>query len=343
MACLADNENILNVIGYSWNIQGGSVIPFVITEFAAEGTLRGYLKSKRIPLHERLLLCRDVAQGLHALHTCGVAHGDLKLENVLARSLWGKSKLAGLEPENSSIRVTACISDFGHSLHLFDDEEDDDSQRRYGGTMAYNAPEISSDEVCKHGRIDYRKCDIWSLGLLCWEILNNGQSYYQRPRVVDITRESSDTWNSTQSDSAVDSNTSHHHSTTPFLTRLMYVKPRLIEIVCEDLSEELGPQLTQMMLQNLLSLFWRCLAAEPGNRAADVPSLPFLRRATYVSASNPFSSRATIIRDYTRGSQTYRLQGMKDPRPSLQVSGKNNRSYEVSIKFFITFAIKTLT
>ncbi|KAF1993520.1 kinase-like protein, partial [Amniculicola lignicola CBS 123094] len=83
MYCLANRSNILDIFGYGWDIDSGSVIPFLVTEFAAEGTLRQFLRSSQLSVHEKLLFCKDVAQGLHSLHVAGIAHGDLKLDNVL--------------------------------------------------------------------------------------------------------------------------------------------------------------------------------------------------------------------------------------------------------------------
>ncbi|KAF2202011.1 kinase-like protein [Delitschia confertaspora ATCC 74209] len=88
MSCLARHKNILKIFGYGWNIERGGVIPFLVTEFAAEGTLRAFLKNNSVSVHEKLLFCRDVAQGLHFLHVAGIAHGDLKLDNVLVTPFW---------------------------------------------------------------------------------------------------------------------------------------------------------------------------------------------------------------------------------------------------------------
>ena len=80
---LANHENILRLLGYGWNLSDDSTLPFLVTEYADQGTLREFLRSKITNITSRLKLCGDIASGLHAMHLCGVSHGDLKLENVL--------------------------------------------------------------------------------------------------------------------------------------------------------------------------------------------------------------------------------------------------------------------
>ncbi|RBA18322.1 hypothetical protein FPRO05_10617 [Fusarium proliferatum] len=80
---LAQHENILTLLGYGWGLRQGDTIPFIVTDYAACGTLRDYLQSVRVPMSSKLSLCSQVACGLNRMHWAGVAHGDLKLENVL--------------------------------------------------------------------------------------------------------------------------------------------------------------------------------------------------------------------------------------------------------------------
>ena len=80
---LAKHENILGLLGYGWSFSEDSSLPFLVTEYAEQGTLRGFLRKKYISVTSKLKLCGNIASGLHAMHSCGVSHGDLKLENIL--------------------------------------------------------------------------------------------------------------------------------------------------------------------------------------------------------------------------------------------------------------------
>jgi serine/threonine protein kinase len=80
---LAQHENILSLLGYGWTWSNKDIIPYIVTEYAGLGTLRQYLRDNHISIRARLALCSQVACGLQRLHWAGVAHGDIKMENVL--------------------------------------------------------------------------------------------------------------------------------------------------------------------------------------------------------------------------------------------------------------------
>jgi serine/threonine protein kinase len=99
-----------------------------------------------------------MAKGVSFLHSRGIVHLDLSLENML------------LTPQDE-IR----ICDFGQAQEqrLFRAF----SPRR--GKVAYMAP-----EVFKYHSFDGCKADVWSLGVIFWSILSNG-SLYDKPVTSD--------------------------------------------------------------------------------------------------------------------------------------------------------------
>lgn len=80
---LLKHSNILSILGYGWEVRSDGVSPFIVTEYAKLGTMRQYLLGSKTSGSLRRELCYQVASALHELHLSGVAHGDLKLENVL--------------------------------------------------------------------------------------------------------------------------------------------------------------------------------------------------------------------------------------------------------------------
>ena len=82
---LTEHTNIVRILGYGWGLSTDSALPFLVTEYAEYGNLRHYIsrKASSLSLVSRMKLTGHVASGLHALHLCGIAHGDVKLENVL--------------------------------------------------------------------------------------------------------------------------------------------------------------------------------------------------------------------------------------------------------------------
>jgi serine/threonine protein kinase len=279
---LARHENVLNILGYGWNFRGSGSIPFLVTEYASSGTLRAYLRQSQLPSRDRLLMCVNVARGLHELHLCGMAHGDLKLDNVLVTpQVSAQSGPEGLLAQS----VVAKISDFGHSLLLYEDDEAKDDQK-YGGTLAYNAPEISRVHGLDYDSLNFRKCDVWALGLLCWEALDHGSPYYRSARIQDLV-------SITKPDSRVPTNDSPSTSkgtsrgtastTESILESLSIIAGRLQEVALDFLESETVGDLYSFEKGKLRELFQATLDVNPDQRVADIPLLPLLLKAKYVA------------------------------------------------------------
>jgi serine/threonine-protein kinase len=131
--------------------------------------------------------CLDVlaqaAEGLAALHAAGIVHRDLKPSNVLVEELAGGG-------------VRARIADFGISrfdenVDLTDEAgaRDDDlppaSLTRTGvvvGTPMYIAPELA-----RGSRDALPSSDLWSFGVLAYELLT-GSRPFTRPPVIEMLR-----------------------------------------------------------------------------------------------------------------------------------------------------------
>lgn len=274
---LAGHENVLNILGYGWNFRGSGSIPFLVTEYASSGTLRDYLRRYKLPSRDRLLMCVNVARGLHELHLCGMAHGDLKLDNVLVTP--HTSAQSG--PQGLSQSVVAKISDFGHSLLLYEDDDAKEDQK-YGGTLAYNAPEIARSHGLEYETLNFRKCDVWSLGLLCWEALDHGSPYYKSSRIQDLIAFTKTDSRSTSDHSASASKGSTSTSKGPLSTTesilgsLSTLSSRLQEVATEFLDSETVGDLYSFEKGKLRELFQATLDVDPDKRVADIPMLPLL-------------------------------------------------------------------
>lgn len=157
---LQDHSNIIRIIGWDWDNLGA---PVLFTDFAEQGTLRDFLRrNPNTGMAQRHNFALDVACGLNALHMADVAHGDVKLANTLV-----------FPKVNQPGQWTVKVSDFSHSIFGI-------SSRRvttYPGTGLYNAPEVRSrDALIPSDRLP--RCEAFSFGLLAWEILKNGESYF---------------------------------------------------------------------------------------------------------------------------------------------------------------------
>ncbi|KAK8108453.1 hypothetical protein PG984_014254 [Apiospora sp. TS-2023a] len=109
-------------------------------------------------------LCRDIGNGLAALHAEGFTHGDLKPKNVLIfETLTG---------------WIAKLCDFGCALQKVEDvDAPDDSfpkephpRPRYLGTDGWKPPEAASPGTLDLNHEDWKLCDVYVFGLVVWSV-----------------------------------------------------------------------------------------------------------------------------------------------------------------------------
>ncbi|KAG7376472.1 hypothetical protein PHYBOEH_001522 [Phytophthora boehmeriae] len=118
---------------------------FVVTELCGGGDLWQQLElapNNRLPEARALSLFSQIIGGVSHLHSNGIAHRDLSLENVLLSN------------------GTCKISDFGLST-----KADRICQERVGKSY-YMAPEVVAGE-----HYDPRAADIWSMGIVLFVML----------------------------------------------------------------------------------------------------------------------------------------------------------------------------
>ncbi|GFR50301.1 hypothetical protein Agub_g12491 [Astrephomene gubernaculifera] len=119
----------------------------------------------RLALGAALHIAADVARGLAHLHAGAIVHRDLKPANIL------------LDAEG-----TAKISDFGLArYHL---KPYISTQQPDAGSVAYMAPEGFDPAI---GRLS-AKCDVYSFGVLLWELLTQEHPWSGESNVAIIYR-----------------------------------------------------------------------------------------------------------------------------------------------------------
>ena len=134
------HENIIDL--YDMNV---FPIPYLELEYADGGSLDTLKIPMEIELASRLIF--NVAEGLKHAHDQGIAHRDLKPQNIL---------LTG--------DLTPKITDWGLSKVMAESK----SSSRFGFTPIYAAPEQISPK--KFGRPDFRT-DIYQIGVIFYELI----------------------------------------------------------------------------------------------------------------------------------------------------------------------------
>ncbi|XP_072308144.1 mitogen-activated protein kinase kinase kinase 12-like isoform X2 [Eucyclogobius newberryi] len=123
----------------------------IIMEYCAQGQLYEVLRAGR-KIHPSLLMdwAMAIAGGMNYLHLHKIIHRDLKSPNILITY-------------DDAVK----ISDFGTSKEL----SDKSTKMSFAGTVAWMAPEVIRNEPVSE------KVDIWSFGVVLWEMLTGEVPY----------------------------------------------------------------------------------------------------------------------------------------------------------------------
>jgi len=154
---------------YEPNYRGKEVLYMVMDYYPQ--TLYGYCKRTiwRFGIQERELLStfviKQLAEGLKHLHdTLGIAHRDIKLQNVLVPANFPDSPVV--------------ITDFGHAKEELNSSGGLALETTAIGTEIFAAPEIG--RAPKYGKA----VDIWSLGVTAYVLLTHRFPYRVKNRLT---------------------------------------------------------------------------------------------------------------------------------------------------------------
>ncbi|CEF59887.1 Eph receptor tyrosine kinase [Strongyloides ratti] len=151
------HDNVLRCIG----VVGTDYVEMIITEYMVNGSLINFLKTISGDTYSKVKLahmCLDVAEGMQYLHMKGYIHRDLASRNILLDQFY-----------------RCKIADFGLSRNGFNNEN---VELEYTNAMAKKIPiRWTSPEALEKG-LYTAASDVWSFGILMWEIFTFGERPY---------------------------------------------------------------------------------------------------------------------------------------------------------------------
>lgn len=150
-----------------------------VMEYTGGGDLLSYClrcvaSRQYLSIEEIDCMVKQIASGLQYMHQHGVAHCDVKLENVLISYMETEAQ------PTSRAAITLKLSDFGKS-NVFRTKWDTKDQRWPSengplGSEPYMAPE---EHVATPRGVSLAKKDSWGLGVVILCLFNLRQSYFQ--------------------------------------------------------------------------------------------------------------------------------------------------------------------
>ncbi|KAL9958529.1 hypothetical protein ACROYT_G035557 [Oculina patagonica] len=174
---VGNHENILRVqhchTAFSWN---KVTYRCIVMEFHENGSLYDFLKHRPLSIQEMCSLALSAARGLNHLHgeiygrkeKYSIAHCDIKSKNIMVKS-----------------NLTCAIGGLG--LAVVHDRSQDKiiTEDKRKGTARYMAPEVLDGLVYKSFE-SYKRADVYSFGLVLWEITRRTFTEGIRPEQYEL-------------------------------------------------------------------------------------------------------------------------------------------------------------
>ncbi|KAF0516114.1 tyrosine-protein kinase CSK [Gigaspora margarita] len=150
---------------------------YLVTKFAENGTLRDYLEKKEYEYFTKAKMAVDIANGLIEWHKNGIVHSDLKADNILVdKDLILKISDFGLSTSKKALSLGEQAGGapkwraperFAYNSKPYEKYKDDSKFSK-----------LFDEKMAKHYKDQPHLSDVYSYGLVVWEIATNGMVLY---------------------------------------------------------------------------------------------------------------------------------------------------------------------
>uniref|UniRef100_A0A336K9G6 non-specific serine/threonine protein kinase n=1 Tax=Culicoides sonorensis TaxID=179676 RepID=A0A336K9G6_CULSO len=131
-------------------------------------SLREFLHQLDMNMRDRVVIFTQLLEAITHLNRHGVAHRDLKSDNILVEFNEDSAPTLVLSD------FGCCIADKNHCLRIPYSSSEIDK----GGNTALMAPEIISKVPGAFSILDYSKSDLWACGTIAYEIFGQQNPFY---------------------------------------------------------------------------------------------------------------------------------------------------------------------
>jgi PTEN induced putative kinase 1 len=132
-------------------------------------SLNEFLANQEVSMRTRILLFAQLLEAAAHMNRYGVAHRDLKSDNILIETNVDSAPILVISD------FGCCLADKDHGLKLpYSSEE-----ITKGGNAALMAPEIINKSPGTFSVLNYTKSDLWAIGTIAYEIFGMPNPFYQ--------------------------------------------------------------------------------------------------------------------------------------------------------------------
>ncbi|XP_067006168.2 serine/threonine-protein kinase Pink1, mitochondrial [Anabrus simplex] len=137
-------------------------------------SLKEYIQERQPSVRVAACLLAQLLEGVAHMNRHGIAHRDLKSDNILLDLSEGDSVCPLLVVTDFG----CCLADRVHGLQLPYHSPDTDK----GGNTALMAPEVASAQAGPFTSINYSKSDPWAVGAIAYELFGQTNPFYSSTR-----------------------------------------------------------------------------------------------------------------------------------------------------------------